>query len=93
MLSNALPIGLDPNGAAITKRTRRVRQELYRCQHVMRHGRLVHVELKVALGARKCDRVIVPKNLAGDHRERFALSRRVPHPQEHRLTDPLFFWP
>ncbi len=38
----------------------------------------VHIELQVALGARKCDRVIVPKHLDCDHRERLALSRRVP---------------
>jgi len=60
-LSDALLIGLDPNGAAITKRTRGVRQEPDRGQHVMQYDRLVHVELKVALGARKYDRVVVPK--------------------------------
>src|SRR6266446_5373381 len=75
MLSDALFIGLDPNGATITKRTRGVRQELDRCQHVMQHDRLVHIELKVTLGARKCDRVVVAKNLDCDHRERLTLSR------------------
>jgi hypothetical protein len=71
-------IGLDPNGAAISKRTRGVRQELDRCQRVTQHGGLVNIELRVALGARKCDRVAVAKNLDCDHRERLALSRRVP---------------
>ncbi len=41
----------------------------------MQHGQLVHIELQVALGARKCDRVVVAKNLDCDHRERLALSR------------------
>jgi hypothetical protein len=31
----------------------RTRQEFDRCQHAMRHDRLVHVELKVALRTRK----------------------------------------
>ena len=39
------------------------------------HDRLPHIELKVALGARKCDRGVVAKNLDCDHGERLALSR------------------
>ena len=39
------------------------------------HDRLAHIELKVTLGARKCDRVVVSKHLNCDHRERLTLSR------------------
>ena len=73
VLIDPLQIGLDAFHAKLLKHVACVRQQPRRMHEVINHHRLEDVELEIALAARKCNRRIIPVNLDGNHRHRFAL--------------------